>query len=460
MTTYAIDGRAAASSAPTGHSGPATPSMVADQLDALLGEHLMPLRVRSGSADEPHLLAVDASGEPVVVEIVALLDEDAIVSALRHAGQAARMTTADLAAAYGGGPERYAAHLAAFRLTVPSTALLSTFVRGGARLLLVCSHIAPGMDEVLEFLLQPGWQVDVLRAEVVAQEDGSRVVELSPVGRSTPPERTVERPPWARDPEPDPAAFDPTPLYRDRAEAARRAGSSAVAPPTPTWSRPTAEPVPIDTTGWTMSGPPARVAVPSTVDSVPGWTSAPASAPRPSASSSPQSSARGSAAQSAVQGSQRQAAGDAAIRAGWAAPHPGWPWPPDDASELLEQTDPTWARASRPAPRVVPPSFAVPVASLDAARPDPALAAVADVLDGPVLLVWAPAWSATPFECLLHADGTLETAEGLQFGDVEAVSRAISGYTGPLDAWQAWHVDSAAGPTLAQLAAELFPDQF
>src|SRR5665647_3153060 len=174
MTTYAAGGYVAAP--PTSASypaGPATPSMVVDQLDALLGEHLMPLRVRSAGADEPHLLAVDASGQPVVVEIVALLDEEAAIRALRHAGRAARMSTRDLAQAYSGGADRYASHLAAFRLTVPSTALLSTFVRGGARLLLVCSHISAGMEDVLEFLLQPGWQVDVLRAEVVTEPDAA-----------------------------------------------------------------------------------------------------------------------------------------------------------------------------------------------------------------------------------------------------------------------------------------------
>src|SRR5665648_230707 len=180
MTTYAAGGYVAVppTSAPS-QAGPATPSMVADQLDALLGEHLMPLRVRSADADEPHLLAVDASGQPVVVEIVALLDEEAAIRALRHAGRAARMSTRDLAQAYRGGADRYASHLAAFRLTVPSTALLSTFVRGGARLLLVCSQISAGMEDVLEFLLQPGWQVDVLRAEVFTEPDGRRVVELA-----------------------------------------------------------------------------------------------------------------------------------------------------------------------------------------------------------------------------------------------------------------------------------------
>ncbi len=197
--------------------------------------------------------------------------------------------------------------------------------------------------------------------------------------------------------------------------------------------------MPIDATGWTASGPPVRMPADAPIDSVPGWTSSqPTVAPRAAAPAAP----------------------EATVRASWSAPRPGWPWPPDDASELLEQTDPTWTRAPRPAPRVVPPSFAVPMASLSTPRPDPALAAVADILDGPVLLVWSPVWAPSAYECLLHADGTLETSDGSLFGDVEALSRAITGYTGPLDAWQAWHVDSAKGPTLSQLAAELFPDQF
>lgn len=358
--------------------------MVADQLDALLGEHLMPLRVRAADEDAPHLLAVDASGEPVVVEIVAVLNEDAVVRALRHAGQASRMSTAELAAAYSGGADRFAMHLAAFRLTVPATALLSTMVRGGARLLLVCSHVAPGMADVLEFLLQPGWQVDVLRAEVVGQPDGSRVVELSPVSRSEPPQRSVERPPWARDAYPEPDLFDPTPLFRARVEATRMLRPPAAAPVAqPTWSASSAQPL---------------------------------------------------------------------------MTHPGWPWPPDDAAELLERPTPSWPVA-RPAPQVVPPSFAVPVASLDVA-PDPALAAVAGVLDGPVALVWCPLWATECYEALLHTDGTLEATNGERFADVDTLTRTISGYTGPLDAWQAWRIDGPGGPTLGELAAQVFPDQF
>jgi hypothetical protein len=169
-------------------------SMGAEQLDALLGEHLMPLRIRSNGADEPYLLAVDGSGQPVVVEAVGLLDAEAILKALRYAGRASQMSTRDLAEVYRGGADRFATHLAAFRLTIPASALLSTFVRGGARLLLVCTHVAPDVEDVVDFLLQPGWQVDVLqvRSQVVG---GQRVMDVSPILRAPEPRRTTE--PWS-----------------------------------------------------------------------------------------------------------------------------------------------------------------------------------------------------------------------------------------------------------------------
>lgn len=350
----------------------------------------MPLRARTPGADEPHLLAVDASGQPVVVEIVAVLDDEAAIRALRHAGRAAKMSTRDLAQAYTGGAERFASHLAAFRLTVPSTALLSTFVRGGARLLLVCSHISSGMDDVLEFLLQPGWQVDVLHAQVVVEPDGNRVVELSPVFRSTPPQRAVD--PLERRHDPSEVPFDPTPLYRVQPR------------PDPELYRPAppVTPEPAPPVSW------------STTPTRPVWP--------------------------------------AERTVDWSAQWPGG----------APSVEPSWPRpAPRPAARpVVPPAFAVPYYEVQPTAPDPVLAAVAATLQAPVVLVWCPQGATECFEALLHADGTLQTADGSLYWDVENATRAISGLTGPLDAWQVWHVDSLAGSTLAELAERAFPGQF
>jgi hypothetical protein len=73
--------------------------------------------------------------------------------------------------------------------------------------------------------------------------------------------------------------------------------------------------------------------------------------------------------------------------------------------------------------------------------------------------VWCPD-AGLCFEATLCPDGFVELANGTRFGDLEAATRAISGVDGPLDAWQVWHVDSATGPTLAELAEAVFPDQF
>ena len=157
-------------------------------LDALLGDHVLPLRFSPGTGDEPYLLAVDASGHPVVVEAAAVLDEATILRGLRFAGRAARMSTEELARTYPGGPQRYLAHLAAFRLTVPVARLLSTHVREGARLILACTAIAPEAAGAIDFLLQHV-QVEVLRLRSRAVGGVTEVVAES-IAR-TPPRRTV-----------------------------------------------------------------------------------------------------------------------------------------------------------------------------------------------------------------------------------------------------------------------------
>lgn len=168
------------------------PSVV-EQIEHRLAEHLLPVRGRQPGEDAPHLLAVDASGQLVVVEVVPRLDEAACLRALRYAGRAARMSSQDVARTYCGGAERFAGDLARFQQTAPASSLLAPVAQSGVRLLLVCADVDPATQDLLDFLLQPRWQVDVLRITVQEGPDGRRVVDATPVTR-TPAARTALAP--------------------------------------------------------------------------------------------------------------------------------------------------------------------------------------------------------------------------------------------------------------------------
>ena len=416
------------------HSG-AGSNVVADHLDTLLGEHLLPLRIRQGNEDEPYLLAVDATGQPVVVEVVALLDEVAVLRALRYAGRAGRLSTPDLANAYRGGAERFAAHLAAFRATVPATSLLSTTVRGGSRLLLVCSAIDEGMDDVVEFLLQPAWQVEVLQVGVSSGADGARIVDVSPLTRTPPPRRAME----------------PTSL--------RLVRSSDVpgAAPTPPHGMPgrltppRGTPAPLFSVTHTVPLPPPSVAARPVTAAAPVRTPAlhrewseqhlggaeathlmPAIVPPPFAVrfGMPPS-----------QDLPHAAAGDQQV-------------PPDDrpaprsadAHEVVWSLEPVDRR-----PPDLPYAF-----TGDAPRdqaPDPLLIALAGKLGEPTVLVWHRQRGGECYEALLHTDGFIELPDGSRYTHPDAAAEATCRSEVPINGWQVWHLDAPTGPTLADVCS-------
>ena len=413
--------------------GGETSNMVADHLDTLLGEHLLPLRIRHGDEDEPYLLAVDASGQPVVVEVVALLDEVAVLRALRYAGRAARLSTQALASAYQGGPDRFASHLAAFRETVPATSLLSTTVRGGSRLLLVCSGIDEGMDDVVEFLLQPAWQVEVLQVGVSTGDDGSRIVDVSPLTRTPPPRRAME----------------PTSL--------RLVRSSDVpgAPPTPPHglpgrlTPPGGTPTPLFSSTHTMPLTPAIDPRPI-IAAAPRRTSAlhrdlsgqrdlgdadatrlmPAITPPPFAVRIGMPSAQDlPRAQPADEQDDEQVGG------------------PDDAHRVVWSLEPT----DRPAPGL--PYAFTGVSPGDQAVPDPFLVALAGKLGAASVLVWHRQRSGECYEALLHPDGFIELPDGSRHTHPDSAAEAACRAEAPVDGWQVWRLDTPTGPTLAEVCS-------
>src|SRR5450756_853348 len=166
-----------------GAFGAESAALIADHLGALLGEQLMPVASRQPGVDSPHLLAVDASGQPVVVEVVHRLDGDALLRALKYGGQAARLSSRDFASLYHRGAENFEADLAAFSSDVPVVSRHAAVRHPGSRLLLVCADVEPGVLDAIEFLRQPDWHVDVLQIGVLSGSDGRRFVDVSPLSK-------------------------------------------------------------------------------------------------------------------------------------------------------------------------------------------------------------------------------------------------------------------------------------
>lgn len=204
-------------------------ALVTDHVSALLGEQVLP--VREGGPGGPHLLALDASARPVVVEVVQLLDEAALVRALRHAGGAARLSRSDLARMYAGGAESFEADLAVFRDRAPILASRDT--AAGVRLVVVCADVTGGLLDAVDFVTA-GLHVEVLRMGVTQGPGGRRYVDVSPLRSTTAGVRRAVEPgprtgavPAA--PRPSAAATDPTPVVpapAGPAAAAPTAGGS------------------------------------------------------------------------------------------------------------------------------------------------------------------------------------------------------------------------------------------
>ncbi|WHP19122.1 hypothetical protein [Cellulomonas sp. ES6] len=195
-------------------------ALVTDHVSALLGEQVLP--VREGGPGGPHLLALDASARPVVVEVVQLLDEAALVRALRHAGGAARLSRSDLARMYAGGAESFEADLAVFRDRSPILASRDT--AAGVRLVVVCADVTGGLLDAVDFVTA-GLHVEVLRMGVTQGPGGRRYVDVSPLRSSTAGvRRAVEPGPRTGAvqvaPPPSAAVTDPTPVVPAPADAA------------------------------------------------------------------------------------------------------------------------------------------------------------------------------------------------------------------------------------------------
>ncbi|MCM0640719.1 hypothetical protein [Cellulomonas wangsupingiae] len=432
-------------------------ALVTHHLAAIAGEPLFVVRVRGTSdrADLPELLALDASGRPVVVDVAQVLDDDAVVAALRHGGAAARMTTADLARAYHVDPSRFAVDFAAFREHVPFGTTIGR-TRSGVRLLLLCSEVAAEATDTLGFLRGGEHQVDVLQVGVV-RGDERRLLEVSPLalheGVRRPVEPTALRlvrsseafaTAMAYEPERAPGLPSGRPRSLPTGELRAVTPPEQTEPPAPTpigrrgsVTEPT--PLPFRTAGPTAQPPEAPSDSPR-----PGGPGRPDVTEWPRDASVPPSTSmlEGPATLTPVAGLRAAVVDGAGARTADADGRPGDAAPGDGA---ISPTPPR-GQASADARD----------GSRRPARPDwpyPELAMLAKSRRAVTTLVWVRERRGQRFSALLRPDGLIELPDGSVVPDPDVAAATLSGVEG-VDGWRAWRLGDG-GPTLAEATGAL-----
>lgn len=417
-------------------------ALVTHHLTAIAGEPLFVVRARGASdrADLPELLALDASGCPVVVDVAQVLDDDAILTALRHGGAAARMTTSDLARAYHADPTRFAVDYAAFRDQVPFGATAGRD-RHGVRLLLLCSEVAAEAADTLGFLRGSDHRVDVLQVGVV-RGDERRLLEVSPLALHEGVRRTVE--PTALRLVRSSEAFATAMAYEpDRVPGPPPARSRSL----PTGELRAVEPPPerVEPPAPTPIGRRGSVTEPTPL---PFRTAGPTARPEPPADS----------------------------------PRPGAPGRPD-ITEWPRDTSVTPTAATLEGPSTLTPVAGLRAAVVDGPRPAdvdaptpprgqptadepdtarrpvrpdwpfPELAMLAKRRRAVTTLVWARERRGQRFTAILRSDGMIELPDGTVVPDPDVAASEVSGVDG-VDGWRAWRLGDG-GPTLAEATGAL-----
>lgn len=459
---------------PAGAFGTDAQRVVDGNLDSLLGEQIFPVK-QGTSDDEPHLLALDAAGLPVVIEVTAELTEDALTAALNHAGRAGRLTRAELAARYTGGASRFQQDVAAFYDNVPLTRSQATARTTGARLIVICSSAAPGIEDALDFLRQPGSPVAVLRLGVVHGAEGRRFVDVSPlaVGRPEPAPAPERAPVRARETATASDFADGvavgraltgkfpvvTQHARSRAERRRELESSTTYGSTPPSADVTGQlaPVPLDIP---LGGPAAEDGLP-VLDFVPvedplaarpapekpTWSDEPSTWAdrRPAGSGDETRVPRTSIlTRESVRTRESYRTRESILTHEYAAQHsPATERSYDPLSYQPPaglEPDPLVGREVAPVP--APGAVDVPLGPDD----DPDLVALARALGTPRHLVWTRPRRGQRFEAVLQPDGFIELADGARYRHPDLAAVAASG-TATADGWSVWRLGDD-GPSL------------
>jgi hypothetical protein len=389
-------------------------SLLSEHLPAVVGEPLFAVRARSAMpehADVPEMLALDVTGRPVILEVAQVVDDGAIVDALRHAGAAARLTTADLARAYHPDPDRFAADYAAFRDQVPFARPAD--LRHGTRLILVCSEVAAESVDTLAAVRGPGWPVKVIQVGVMRGPDGRRLLDVSPLAEYEAARRPAE----------------PTSL---RLVQGAHAGGGQV-------------PVPLDDE---RPEPPFIPTQPPTIPGRPplGRPGAPAARPAASfeRSAAPATRPVSTLAALMTASSRPESAGPSLPARAPAPPLVARSQPAGGTS--AEGASPFLGAAPAVSPVSLPGSFGYLTTS--AALPE--LVQLAAAVRAPAPLVWLRVRRGQRLEATLRPDGLIQLADGALFADPDLAAARAAQSEGAVDGWRMWRLGDG-GLTLAEV---------
>jgi len=396
-------------------------TLLSEHLPAVVGEPLFAVRARSTMpehADVPELLALDVTGRPVILEVAQVVDDGAIVDALRHSGAAARLTSADLARAYHPDPDRFAADYAAFRDQVPFARPAD--LRHGTRLVLVCSEVAAESVDTLAAVRGPGWPVKVIQVGVVRGPDGRRLLDVSPLAEF----EAVRRP------------AEPTALRLVQGAPAG-GGSTQVQTSVPI-------PVPLDDE---RPEPPFIPTQPPTMPgrSPMGRPGAPVARPAATLERPVPPVTRPAPATLA-----------ALVAAPSRAERPAAPLPMrTTAAAFGGRTDTMAPRtAQADAPYLAAPAAAASSAAgfgyLATSAALPELVQLAAALRAPAPLVWVRVRRGQRLEATLRPDGLIQLADGALFADPDLAAARAAHSEGAVDGWRTWRLGDG-GLTLAEV---------
>jgi hypothetical protein len=143
--------------------------------DELTGESLFPVARQPNVAGggRPDIVALDVDARVVVVEIKRDIDRNQLAQCLEYAGWARRTNLDELARIYHGGVDAFFADWQQFKDSIAPTP-----IRSSHRLVLIARDFHGRTGSALEFLVENGLPVLLIRVSIYEDEQGRRFLDV------------------------------------------------------------------------------------------------------------------------------------------------------------------------------------------------------------------------------------------------------------------------------------------